>query len=176
MHRKSRVYESDDSATRYGDAPLTISVPQPFTRSSSQRSLPGTSSEEESGDDYAATKQAQSDLEREIEDTLASIAASSSTSTFTSTSTSPPAVSKHRRTQDDSISSTSSFSFDDESPTSSCSTSSERRPTLPHSESYSSNLTIDSFDSNGTETEEAVVCLGERIECTYNVGVIGMAM
>ncbi|GAA6009485.1 hypothetical protein JCM11491_003575 [Sporobolomyces phaffii] len=183
MHRKSRVYESDDSATRYGDAPLTISVPQPFSRSTSHRSMPGASSEEEeSGDDYAAAKRAQSDLEREIEDTLASIAASSSTSTFaSSSSTSPPASkSKHHRTQDDSISSTSSFSFTDESPTSSCSTSSERRPKLPHSESYSSNLTCDSFDSGETETEteaeEAVVCLGERIECTYNVGVIGMAM
>jgi len=186
MHRKSRVYESDDSATRYGDAPLTISVPpQPFSRSNSQRTLAGalsSSEEEESGDDFtsAATKRAQVDLEREIEDTLASIAASTSTSTFSSSSSStspPPKSSRHHRTQADSISSTSSFSFTDESPTSSCSTSSgERRPTLPHSESYSSNLTCDSFDSTGTETEEAVVCLGERIECTYNVGVIGMAM
>ncbi|GAA5841729.1 hypothetical protein JCM3766R1_005164 [Sporobolomyces carnicolor] len=185
MHRKSRVYESDDSATRYGDAPLSIAVPpQPFSRSNSQRTLPAnmlssSEEEEESGDDYAsaaATKRAQVDLEREIEDTLASIAASTSNSTFSSISTT--SKTHHRRTQDDSISSTSSFSFTDESPTSSCSTSSgeARRPTLPHSESYSSNLTCDSFDSTGTETEEAVVCLGERIECTYNVGVIGMAM
>ncbi|GAA5998770.1 hypothetical protein JCM5350_003216, partial [Sporobolomyces pararoseus] len=185
MHRKSKVYESDDSATRYGDAPLSISVPlQPLSRSNSQRTLPGalsSSEEEESGDDYAsfATKRAQVDLEREIEDTLASIAASTSTSTFSSSSSTspPPHSSRHRRTQDESISSTSSFSFTDESPTSSSSTSDgDRRCTLTHSESYSSNLTCDSFDSTGTETEEAVVCLGERIECTYNVGVIGMAM
>ncbi|GAA5905754.1 uncharacterized protein JCM6883_005437 [Sporobolomyces salmoneus] len=193
MNRKSRVYESDDSATRYGDAPLTISVPS--NSAFSQRTVQGMMSsseeeEEESGDDYsnsAATKQAQVDLEREIEDTLASIAASNSTSTFSSissssaTSPSPKRSSRHhRRTQDDSISSTSSFAFTDESPVSSCSRSdgerSKRRPELPHSESYSSNLTCDSFDSTGTETEEAIVCLGERIECTYNVGVIGMAM
>ncbi|GAA5939684.1 uncharacterized protein JCM15063_005255 [Sporobolomyces koalae] len=180
QHRKSKVYESDDSATRYGDAPLSIAVPLGITRSNSHKAIRELGSEEEeSGDDLAATTQTQVDLEKEIDDTLASIAASSSTSTFASSAadSSPPSHSKHRRTQDDSISSTDSFAFTDESPTSSCSTSSERRrPTLPHSESYSSNLTCDSFDSNGTETEEAIVCLGERIECSYNVAVIGMAM
>ncbi|GAA6061746.1 hypothetical protein JCM10212_000479 [Sporobolomyces blumeae] len=205
MHRKSRVYESDDSATRYGDAPLSIAVPHSLSRTPSQRAVVEVYSEadDDSSDEFAAAaKQAQVDLEKEIDDTLASIVGSTSASTFSLSSASsassppPPLAKSHRRNQNDSISSTSSFPFTDESPGSGESSTSSSdlrteeqedkgdatRSTLPHSESYGSNLTCDSFDSASTETEtetegeEAIVCLGERIECNYNVGVIGMAM
>lgn len=39
-----------------------------------------------------------------------------------------------------------------------------------------SESSIGSSASDSTDTDEGVVCLGERISCSYNVGVIGVAM
>ncbi|GAA5865103.1 hypothetical protein JCM8547_007713 [Rhodosporidiobolus lusitaniae] len=71
----------------------------------------------------------------------------------------------------DSFDSSSSLSFDSPSPYVG------ERPKLPRSESTSSTFTDSSFDSTDEGAmDEVVVCLGERISCTYDVGVIGVAM
>ncbi|GAA5860848.1 hypothetical protein JCM1840_001985 [Sporobolomyces johnsonii] len=188
LHRKSRVYESDDSATRFGDAPLTITVPKPLLPSvthqpllESLRGEPRSGSEDEENYDQAQSKRNRSpvDLEKEIDDTLASIVGSTSTfSSPSSAASTPTHAHAHAHGHSDSMTSfesSSSLSFQDEaSPTG----ASPPRPKLPRSESLTSNFTDSSYDSTETETEteEGIVCLGERIACTYDVGVIGMAI
>ncbi|GAA5952225.1 hypothetical protein JCM21900_000459 [Sporobolomyces salmonicolor] len=188
LHRKSRVYESDDSATRFGDAPLTITVPKPLSPSVTHQpileSLRGelhSGSEEEEEYEQLQSKRNRSpvDLEKEIDDTLASIVGSASASTFSSSSSAASTPTHaHAHGHSDSMTSfetSSSLSFQDEaSPTG----ASPPRPKLPRSESLTSDFTDSSYDSaeTETETEEGIVCLGERIACTYDVGVIGMAI
>ncbi|GAA6033026.1 hypothetical protein JCM8097_000106 [Rhodosporidiobolus ruineniae] len=114
------------------------------------------------------------DIESEIDKTLASIVQSASQSTFSSAAStsssfaSPGSVPRRRASYQHHHAQNSSLS-------SFASVDAER---LPRSTSASSELTESSFDSSfsGEDAGEAVVCLGERVSCTYDVGVIGMAM
>ncbi|GAA5821603.1 hypothetical protein JCM11251_000929 [Rhodosporidiobolus azoricus] len=116
------------------------------------------------------------DIESEIDKTLASIVGSASQSTFSSSSSSDPATSssltsrKNGHRQQDSTSSFGSVVSVDEQDK-----ADGQRRFLPRSESLSSQLTDSSFDS-AEAMDEAIVCLGERINYNYDVGVIGMAM
>ncbi|GAA6023285.1 hypothetical protein JCM10207_006220 [Rhodosporidiobolus poonsookiae] len=215
-HRRlSRLYESDDSATRFGDAPLALNLaltqrpvspqvthplhPTLSLRGDRARGRNFSSSEDgsdldldleegesawdaafpvpPSGPDVAEQEEDEEvevDIEREINKTLASIVGTGgTTSTFSDDdddlSSASPTRSQHAHTS--SLSSLAS------------STSSGPIPglsKLPRSESQSSTWTASTFDSLDADTdvdaEEGVVCLGERISCRYDVGVIGMAM
>ncbi|BGP19299.1 hypothetical protein JCM10213_001526 [Rhodosporidiobolus nylandii] len=217
--RLSKLYESDDSAARFGDAsspPSAASLapalrqrganplsPNLTHQSIALRSLCGeqggrnfSSSEEDEAEwprspsedgeeDMDLEQEDDVDIESEIDKTLASIVGSSeqahsvfSSSESESEASSPetPSHPHHpsKHAHSDSLASTASSSSDlhylNSSPSS--------RPGLPRSESQSSSLTDSSFDSSFSTDEEeaAIVCLGERISCTYDVGVIGMAM
>ncbi|BGO94481.1 hypothetical protein NBRC10512_001170 [Rhodotorula toruloides] len=105
------------------------------------------------------------DIEGEIDRTLASLAGADeddgSHSTYSSGSTASEHLSRHGHT-------------DSQSSIDSAIVVEAQIKQIPRSDSQKSDLTDLSFDS--TELEEGVVCLGERISCNYNVGVIGMAI
>ncbi|GAA5895908.1 hypothetical protein JCM6882_001409 [Rhodosporidiobolus microsporus] len=122
------------------------------------------------------------DIESEIDKTLASIVGSASHSTFSSSSSSEPATSspvshthKHGHQHHDSTSSFGSALSVEYLANDGQHGDGKARPFLPRSESLSSQLTDSSFDS-AEAMDEGIVCLGERISCNYDVGVIGMAM
>ncbi|GAA5974320.1 hypothetical protein JCM11641_006735 [Rhodosporidiobolus odoratus] len=213
--RLSRICDSDDSATRFGDAPaLKAGPPKPLSpsmiyQSAGQQSLCG---EQGGGRNFeSASSEAESDmdlvddnvdLESEIDRTLASLQSASissqpAPSSFDDSLCQPPSSassSSHMprsHAHSDSLSSfTSSSSLDylrDSAPLPSLAGTAtttnkllDSRPPLPRSDSQRSSFTDSSFDSGCSSEEEigevGIVCLGERVSCMYDVGVIGMAM
>lgn len=114
------------------------------------------------------------DLESELDRTIASLISDESTATSSAGDAMSRSDSQHSHQRTDSDSSLASF--DD-----GAAVIVEAKVVVPRSpvigsghRSHPSDSSIGS--STSTDAEEGVVCLGERISCSYNVGVIGVAM
>ncbi|KAK4336175.1 hypothetical protein RTBOTA2_004936, partial [Rhodotorula toruloides] len=171
--RYSKLYEPEDVI------PLALDSPKPLSPAVVHPSLPVDSdhghggmrswSSEEGYEQDVPTSPDEDDedvdIEGEIDRTLASLVGADeddgSHSTYSTGSTASDRLSRHAHTE-------SQSSID------SAIVVEAQIKQIPRSDSQKSNLTDSSFDS--TELEEGVVCLGERISCNYNVGVIGMAI
>ncbi|GAA6003014.1 uncharacterized protein JCM10292_000294 [Rhodotorula paludigena] len=188
--RYSRLYEA-------GSNPLLAFAPKPLSPSVMHQSLapqseagtggPGnwSSSDDDAFDAMPdvplEADEGNVDLDDELERTLASLvsdqelsSSSSISSAFSSNDSSamPPtrrrSSSRHRSTDS---ASTIDHAHDakavDTAP-------GPDNSSISRSGSHSSDLTDSSYDS--ADLDEGIVCLGERVSCMYNVGVIGMAM
>ncbi|GAA5878035.1 hypothetical protein JCM3774_005987 [Rhodotorula dairenensis] len=115
------------------------------------------------------------DLESELDRTLALLISDESAASSTTT-TSSTGRSSHSHGRTDSDSSLASFDHVG-AVIVEAKVVVPRSPVVGH-QSQLSDSSIGSSDSTdaGTDVEEGVVCLGERISCSYNVGVIGVAM
>ncbi|BGP26972.1 hypothetical protein JCM10295v2_005934 [Rhodotorula toruloides] len=171
--RYSKLYETDDVIPLALDSPepLSPAVVQPSLLVDSEHGHGGMrswSSEEGHEQDVPTSPDEDDeevDIEDEIDRTLASLVgadeADDSHSTYSTGSTASHRLSHHAHT-------------DSQSSVESAIVVEAQVKQLPRSDSQKSDLTYASFDS--TELDEGVVCLGERISCNYNVGVIGMAI
>lgn len=172
--RYSKLYEPEDVI------PLALDSPKPLSPAVVYPSLPVDSdhghggmrswSSEEGHEQDVPTSPDDDDeevnLDAEIDKTLASLVGADddddgSHSTYSAGSTASDRLSRHAHTE-------SQSSID------SAIVVEAQIKQLPRSDSQKSDLTTSSFDS--TELDEGVVCLGERISCNYNIGVIGMAI
>lgn len=125
------------------------------------------------------------DLESELDRTIASLISDESTATSSAGDAMSRSDSQHSHQRTDSDSSLASLEDEDED---AGAVIVEAKVVVPRSpvlgsggggggsghRSHPSDSSIGS--STSTDAEEGVVCLGERISCSYNVGVIGVAM
>ncbi|BGP50917.1 hypothetical protein JCM10450v2_006843 [Rhodotorula kratochvilovae] len=179
--RYSRLYDDVDVQFVAPPAPLTLSAPTPLSPSMTHQSLVAVS-EHAPAEPRSWESQADGpvspiddddddDIANEIDRTLATLVgaqaeSSSHASTFspTSSTSSSFAPRRHGHAQTDSASSLDYLAEP-----------AAAGEGMPRSDSQSSQLTASSFDDEG-DLDVGVVCLGERVSCMYNVGVIGMAM
>ncbi|GAA5847234.1 hypothetical protein JCM9279_006151 [Rhodotorula babjevae] len=189
--RYSRLYDGVDIAFVAAPTPRTCAAPEAVSPTFMHQSLvaqsehgragpssweseadvPTSPVDEDDDDDECAT------LESELDRTLATLVGEQAESAFSPTSsssarsTSSSSGAPRRRAGHAQTDSASSLDYLGEAPASASAAVGER---VPRSGSHDSQLTASSFDSN--DSEEGVVCLGERVSCMYNVGVIGVAM
>ncbi|GAA5895855.1 hypothetical protein JCM8208_005106 [Rhodotorula glutinis] len=192
--RYSRLYDGVDIGFVASPTPRTCAAPEAVSPTFMHQSLVAQSEHgragpssweseadvptspvgEDDDDDECAT------LESELDRTLATLVGEQAESAFSPTSSSSAHSSSassgapRRRAghaQTDSASSLDYLGDGPGGPSASVAAAGER---VPRSGSHDSQLTASSFDSN--DSEEGVVCLGERVSCMYNVGVIGVAM
>ncbi|GAA5928305.1 hypothetical protein JCM3775_000569 [Rhodotorula graminis] len=189
--RYSRLYDGVDIAYVASPTPRTCAAPEAVSPTFMHQSLVAQSEHGRAGpssweseadvptspidedDDECAT------LESELDRTLATLVGEQAESAFSPTSSSSAQSSSsssgapRRRAGHTQTDSASSLDYLGEAP-GGPSASTPARERVPRSGSHDSQLTASSFDSN--DSEEGVVCLGERVSCMYNVGVIGVAM
>ena len=190
--RYSRLYDGVDIAFVAAPTPRTCAAPEAVSPTfmhqarvaQSEHGRAGPSSweseadvptspidDDDDDDDERAT------LESELDRTLATLVGEQAESAFSPTSSSSTHSSSassgapRRRAGHAQTDSASSLDYLGEARAPASASVGER---VPRSGSHDSQLTASSFDSN--DSEEGVVCLGERVSCMYNVGVIGVAM
>ncbi|TNY18219.1 hypothetical protein DMC30DRAFT_403759 [Rhodotorula diobovata] len=186
--RYSRLYDDVDISFVAPPTPRTLMAPEPISPSYTHQSLVALSEHGRAGpssweseadvptspvDEDDEDDDERAALESELDRTLATLVGeqaesshASATSSNSSTSSSSGARRRAGHAQTDSASSLDYLAGGEKS------LAGDR---VPRSGSHDSQLTASSFDSTD-DSEEGVVCLGERVSCMYNVGVIGVAM
>ncbi|KWU45066.1 hypothetical protein RHOSPDRAFT_33314 [Rhodotorula sp. JG-1b] len=116
------------------------------------------------------------DLESELDRTIASLISDESTATSSAGDAMSRSDSQHSHQRTDSDSSLASFE-DAGAVIVEAKVVVPRSPVIGSGSGHRSHPSDSSIaSSTSTDAEEGVVCLGERISCSYNVGVIGVAM
>ena len=116
------------------------------------------------------------DLESELDRTIASLISDESTATSSAGDAMSRSDSQHSHQRTDSDSSLASFE-DAGAVIVEAKVVVPRSPVIGSGSGHRSHPSDSSIGSStSTDAEEGVVCLGERISCSYNVGVIGVAM